>query len=407
MLVVTHTGQHALATPVSEALSKFVDSQNDTSEIMKIRVLSQADLHKAVSAGVAGAPISLEVQLTNWGQVREPHVAFYGQVCAADVAKWMTAHGSRLFSSNIRQFLGGSTVNEDIVTTLKERPQDFWYLNNGITAVASHVAKKPIGGSSTESGIFECTGFSVVNGAQTVGSIHAASSVVPEQVTRAMVAFRIISTAASPSAFGTEVTRCTNTQNAIAKRDFVALDPEQERIRQEVHFDGIEYAYKAGATSGPGPARFDLTEATLAQACASTQVEMAIQAKREISKLWEDITKAPYRVLFNAGVSGPDLWERVLALRAVEAALQLTSKKYSGRDALVCIHGNRFIEWAAMRALAIQPGEKFNMPDASVVKIVDATVANVIEAVKAVYPDSYPASLFKNLTKCRNLATVV
>jgi hypothetical protein len=222
------------------------------------------------------------------------------------------------------------------------------------------VKKKPIGGSATDSGIFECTGFSVVNGAQTVGSIYAAHSKDEKSVEKAMVAVRIIATADSPPTFGTEVTRCTNTQNAIAKRDFVALDPEQERIRQELHFDGIEYAYKAGATSSPGPARFDLTEATVAQACAAGTVDTAVQAKREISRLWDDITKAPYRALFHSGVSGPDLWQKVLALRAVETALQSVSKKYSGREALICVHGNRFIAWPAMRALSLGAGEAFD-----------------------------------------------
>ena len=59
-----------LVPPVSEALNNFVTSQNDTSEIMSLRVLTQVDLHKAVSAGVAGAPIALEVHLTSWATKR-------------------------------------------------------------------------------------------------------------------------------------------------------------------------------------------------------------------------------------------------------------------------------------------------------------------------------------------------
>jgi hypothetical protein len=319
----------------------------------------------------------------------------------------MNTHGARLFSSNLRQFLGGSSVNDEIVATLKSRPLDFWYFNNGITAVVSHVAKKPLGGNSTDSGIFECTGFSVVNGAQTVGSIHAAHGVAAEHVAKAKVMLRIISTADSPAIFGTEVTRCTNTQNAIAKRDFVALDPEQERIRQELHFDGVEYSYKAGETLASGSARFDLIEATLAQACANPQVDMSVQAKREISRLWEDLEKPPYKSLFNPGVSGPHLWERVQALRGVEAALQAASKKYVGRESLICIHGNRFIEWASMQALALKPGDKYSAVAGNVQQIVDATTSKVIAAVKANFQDSYPASLFKNLTKCRTLAAAL
>ncbi|MFN8995542.1 MAG: abortive phage infection protein, partial [Pseudomonadota bacterium] len=41
VLVIAHTGQQALAGPVSEALQRYVDSQNDTSELMKLAVLGQ------------------------------------------------------------------------------------------------------------------------------------------------------------------------------------------------------------------------------------------------------------------------------------------------------------------------------------------------------------------------------
>lgn len=407
VLVLAHTGQEPLSSEVNAAVSKYVDAQNDTSELMFVRVLTQAELHKAVAAGIAGAPISVEVQVAGWGQVREPHFAIYGQVCASDVAGWMRLHGNRLFESNLRQFLGGSTVNQDIVATLIERPLDFWYFNNGITAVAADVAKKPIGGNSTESGIFECTGFCVVNGAQTVGSIHAAAKQNPEAVAKAMVPVRIISSANSPAVFASEVTRCTNTQNAIEKRDFVALDPEQERIRQELQIEDVEYAYKAGTATGTAGKRFDLTEATVALACANPDVALAVQAKREISKLWEDLAKAPYKQLFNGSVSGPLVWETVQALRAIDASLQAVAKKYGGRDALVCVHGNRFIQWAALKALGAKSGDAFANAVSAVPNVVDSVVAKVVAGVKADYADSYPASLFKNLAKCRALAAKI
>jgi hypothetical protein len=407
ILVVAHTGQEQLSDDVRNALDAYVSAQNDTSELMFLRVLTQSELHKAVSAGIAGAPITLEVQVSSWGQVREPNFAIYGQVCAADVATWMEAHGNRLFETNLRQFLGSSPVNQDIVATLVERPHDFWYFNNGITAVATDVAKKPIGGNSTDSGIFECTGFCIVNGAQTVGSIHAASAQSRQSAAKAMVPIRIISTSKSPVAFSSEVTRCTNTQNAIEKRDFVALDPEQERIRQELRIDGVEYAYKAGTATGTGGQRFDLAEATVALACAQPSVDLSVQAKREIGKLWDDITKPPYKQLFNPSVTGPSVWEAVQAVRAIDSNLLLEGKKYGGRDALVCVHGNRFIQWAALQALGIKAGDSFSAVAEVVPTVVEKTVAKSVAAVKADYADSYPASLFKNLAKCRKLATKV
>jgi len=404
VLVLAHTGQESLSTDVSSAVNSYVDSQNDTSELMGVRVLTQTELHRAVAAGVAGSPIAVEVQISAWGQVRDPHFAIYGQVCAADVAAWMQAHGARLFDSNLRHFLGASVVNQDIVTTLVERPEDFWYFNNGITAIATEVAKKPLGGNSTESGIFECAGFSVVNGAQTVGSIHAAAAQKPDAVAKAMVPVRIISNAKSGDAFSSDVTRFTNTQNAIEKRDFVALDPQQERIRQELHIESVEYAYKAGSGSGSSGARFDLTEATVAMACVNPDVSLAVQAKREIGKLWEDIGKAPYKQLFNAGLPGPALWEIVQALREIEAQLSAEAKRYSGRDNLICVHGNRFIQWAVLRAVGMKQGDPFSGIAAKIPAAVNAVVAETIALVKSEYPDAYPASLFKNLAKCRLLA---
>jgi AIPR protein len=404
ILVIAHTGQEPLSEEVASAISQYVDAQNDTSELMSFRVLKQPDLHKAVAAGVAGAPISVEIQIAGWGQLREPHYGIYGQVCASDVAVWMQTHGNRLFESNLRQFLGTSTVNQDLVSTLLDRPEDFWYFNNGITAVATSIAKKPIGGNSTESGIFECTGFCVVNGAQTVGSIHSAAAQNPGAAAKAMVPVRIISIGGAPAAFSSEVTRCTNTQNAIEKRDFVALDPEQERMRKELHIEGVEYAYKTGTATGTAGKRFDLTEATVAMACVNSDVSLAVQAKREIGKLWEDISKSPYKQLFNAGVTGPVVWETVQALRAVGEALQVEAAKYSGREALVCVHGNRFIQWASLKALNMVPGDSFEKLSSQVHAIVQSTVAGVVSAVKTDYADSYPASLFKNLGKCRKLA---
>jgi hypothetical protein len=124
MLVIAHTGQEDLSSEVATAIDEYIESQNDTSELMSRSLLSQLELHRAVAAGVSGAPIALEVQLTGWGQMCEPHFAIYGQVCAADVAAWFQAYGNRLFERNLRQFITVSTVNQDIVATLLKRPSD-------------------------------------------------------------------------------------------------------------------------------------------------------------------------------------------------------------------------------------------------------------------------------------------
>ncbi|MEH8160016.1 AIPR family protein [Aeromonas veronii] len=404
VLVLAHTGQDCISEDISSALTTYIDSQNDTSELMSLKVIKQDELHRSVAAGVAGSPISQEIQLTSWGQIREPHAAFYGQVCSSDVASWMEQHGTKLFEKNLRNFIGRSLVNQDIVNTLIERPENFWYFNNGITALVTSISKKPIGGNSTEFGIFECEGFCVVNGAQTVGSIHHANQINPDMVSKAMVPIRIISGDANSGEFPLEVTRYTNTQNAIEKRDFVALDPNQERIRQELQIDGVAYAYKAGAATGSTGPSFGLHEATIAMACIYKDVTLAVQAKRELGKLWDDINKPPYKNLFNKGVTGPAIWQIVQILRVIDCELQKEAAKYNGREALICTHGNRFIQWASMNALHINLKTNFITVEKQIKPIVAETIQKVISQIKSNYQDSYPASIFKNLAKCKAIA---
>jgi hypothetical protein len=306
VIVIAYTGSDMLSNEAIKTLDDYITSQNDTSEIMIAKVLNQNEVYKAVSASVKGDPISLEVHISEWGQTRDPHYAIYGQICASDVASWFSNHGARLFEKNLRYFIGSSTVNQDIVSTLSHKPINFWYFNNGITAIATSISKKPIGGDSKDFGLFECSGFCVVNGAQTVGSIFQASEQNKDLLAKARVQIRIISIGNDEQQFCTEVTRYTNTQNSINKQDFVALDPEQERLQKELFIDDIEYAYKAGSSTGSDSKRFDLPEATIALACSQSEPSLAVQAKREISKLWDDIELCPFLVFEAAkGVTYP------------------------------------------------------------------------------------------------------
>ena len=405
VLLLVHTGQEDIAAEPAGELRAYVDAQNDPSEIVFQRVLSQAELHKAVAAGVAGAPIRVEVQVLEWGQVREPYQSVYGQVNGDEIARWYEQHGTRLFAPNLRQFLGRTSVNDDIVATLLERPTDFWYFNNGITGISTQIAKKPVGGNTTNSGIFECDGFFVVNGAQTVGSIWEAWRKDPEKIGQARVPVRIISQEGGKPDFGTEITRFTNTQNSIEKRDFVALDAQQERLRQELAIEGVNYLYKSGGAKLDPKASFDLLEATLALSCASTDVSLAVQAKREIGKLWEDITKAPYRVLFNPSVTGPYLWDVVQLHRDIAAAVAATARHNTGRSALILVHGNRLTEWLTFKALQWAANRRYPEVKDHVMSAAASTADRVIAAVTEMFPDSYPASLFKNATKCKALAS--
>ncbi len=403
VLLVTYTGQQQLAPDIVQDLQDEMAQLNDPSPLVSAHVLRQGDVYTLITVGLSGAPINVDVTLFDWGQIRDPYVGFYGQVAATDVAAWYAAHQSRLFAPNIRMFLGETDVNDALMRTLTSNPKDFWYFNNGITALCRSVTKKPIGGSTRETGEFACSDLRIVNGAQTVGAIASAQSTDPAKVAEARVGIRLISLESCPPDFDKQVTRFTNTQNRIDRRDFVALDQEHERIRGELRLDGVTYAYKAGDTLPSVDVGFDLVEATVARACVQSDVAIAVLAKREIGKLWEEVDKAPYKKLFNPGVTGPSIWRAVQVTRMIEKALA-SMKWRAGRKRLLTVHGNRFITHLVLVNLAPEVlDEQRGLPKDIEDRISKATKAAfdaVLAAVDKAFPDAYLGSLFKNAGKC-------
>lgn len=135
VLLVTYTGQDALSPDISQDIRDVVDDINTPTQIVSLQTLRQADVYTAIAQGIEGAPIDVDIALYEWGQTREPYTGFYGQVSASDIATWFAANQNRLLAPNIRMFLGASEVNETILNTLLNSPEDFWYFNNGITAL--------------------------------------------------------------------------------------------------------------------------------------------------------------------------------------------------------------------------------------------------------------------------------
>lgn len=243
VLVPIHTGSQDFASEPSQDLQDCLDSYNDTAdpdadELLKVRVLKQADVHGMIARGTQGAPIDLEVALFEWGEATDPY-AIYGQVAATDIAAWWKLYYPQIVTNNIRMFLGTDTeVNMGLQTTLASEPEHFWHFNNGITAICREIRRKMIGGGTKDSGYFNCYDVKIVNGAQTAGSIAAAFNKKPEAVAKARVQVRFITVGeGSTAALGDAITRATNTQNRINRQDFVALDPEQHRLRTELNIE--------------------------------------------------------------------------------------------------------------------------------------------------------------------------
>ena len=88
-------------------------------------------------------------------------------------------------------------------------------------------------------------GISLVNVAQTTGTIGSLFLDNPEQISKAIVMIQIIDLSSVDSETTTQITRLSNTQNRIENKDFAALDPEQDRLRTELTFTHYLYLYKS------------------------------------------------------------------------------------------------------------------------------------------------------------------
>lgn len=203
----------------------------------------QADLLAEQSVGV----VNDSLRLTKWqhlGGHRDTHI---GVALVSDLVALHKKHNKALYERNIRYFLGSreSDVNRSIQDTLRTAPDEFFYLNNGITALADQV-EAPQGTKATKR--LRLRGLSVINGAQTISS--AAEFVAQNplyDISSAKVLVTIIK-ADSEGKFGRSVTRARNHQNPVSTGNFASLDPRQEELRRELAYLGYSYHYRPEAT---------------------------------------------------------------------------------------------------------------------------------------------------------------
>jgi hypothetical protein len=142
----------------------------------------------------------------------------------------------RLFAYNIRSFLG-KRVNKAVVETAARNPSEFFYFNNGVSAICTDI--EDLGKNK-----FRFHSFQVINGAQTVGSLAAVPNLSPD----CEVILRITQGASvkTEKGFNADVIRFNNTQNVVRASDFRSNDRIQLWIEEQ--FNRLK---ARGAVSSP------------------------------------------------------------------------------------------------------------------------------------------------------------
>lgn len=209
---------------------------------------------------------------------------------------------------------------------------------------------------------------------------------------------RLISLEGCPPEFATQVTEATNTQNTVERSDFVALDPEQGRLRTELLLSLQKiYSIKRGEDNPQPEHGCTVTEATVALACSQPNPALAVIAKSAVGRLWESTTRAPYTVLFNRGTSAFRLWRAVQVTRAVDGRLEIRRAELEGRARSVAVQGNRIVLHLVFRKLDLaaidDPDTDWSAVIAGVPSATDALLDLLISRVESEYSGNYITSL--------------
>lgn len=151
---------------------------------------------------------------------------------------------NRLFALNIRNYVGDTSTNKAMIETAQKEPTNFFFYNNGISAVATNIEV------DERLGQLRCERFSVINGAQTVRSLakaHNASQLSSDVAVLIRVSQVSLKSKGRDEAFLENITRFNNTQNAVKPSDFRSNDSVQRGLASkfdQLNRGGKRYWYK-------------------------------------------------------------------------------------------------------------------------------------------------------------------
>lgn len=284
------------------------------------------------------AEVALTIEKPGW--LRKPYETVYGLVPLGELAGLYVKHGKRLVAANIRAFKGHTEVNDKILQTLREEPQHFFYLNNGLTAYCTRLEVDNRDRDDSNKKRIRAFGFSVVNGAQTLGAIASHAADARARFPSGMAFIRIISLehCDDDEAFAERITRSTNFQNQVGAVDFISLDEGQERMARQLKPSGVTYHYREDLeTPEPDEQNFLLKEALTACACLEQDKNCDLVARivRYRASLLSMEPEAPatdsrYSRVFLPGRSARTVWRAVQAQRIIIGIMRESARATSG-----------------------------------------------------------------------------
>lgn len=151
-----------------------------------------------------------------------------------------------------------------------------------------------------------------------------------------------------------------------------------------------------------------MDEAIVAQACSLTDLTITALTKRNVGTLTESIEKTSYKLLFNGAINSFSLYNNVQVLRAVDHCIAQNESTVTGRKRLVLVHGNRYLLHVIFGKMQVIDGFATQyIAKAQITAMVESIFTEIWESVynamEAHFPESYPAHIFKNIGRLREM----
>jgi len=401
-LVVAHVGS-GITGPAKTAIQDLLANRNGVDERLRADYIDfdASYVTKALLNANAVGQVDAQIRLEKCTGLEMPRRTYMGIARMDDLVRLHQDHGTALYAKNIRDYLGHKTdINEAIRLTLEHQPQEFFYLNNGVTALCNGILAGGQRSSDRTTGL-TLSGISVINGAQTIASAAELKARDPGlDISLAKVCFTIIETTPEDD-FGKEITRARNHQNPVFAANFASLDDEQERLRRELAYLGIHYVYKAGEVGAHPTSSIRIEESIQALALIHSDPRYTVWLKKEPARL-SDPSSQQYQGLFNASVTGFRLANAVRVFRYVQAQVIENTNAATGMERLINKHSAFALAWILSKRIRAAINAATLVDEAGLARQLsrptDELRATIIDETQPLTANKGPLALFRNQT---------
>ena len=254
--------------------------------------------------------------------------AFVSLVRLADFYDFITDANNNirtyLFESNVRDYQGDVEVNRGINSSLVNRDIDFWWLNNGITIIASD--------TSLSGDALTLTDAQIVNGLQTSRELFEVLSSQPVS-DRAEDDRHILVRIIAPQSDDARerIITATNSQTKIPVASLRATDPIHRRI--EIFFEANDFYYdrrKNSQRNRKKPRDKIVSIGYLAQSVMAIVLQRPDDSRARPSNLLK--ADPDYEQIFNELYPYEMYLRCVLIVRRIEAFLRSGLASYAAND---------------------------------------------------------------------------